>query len=141
MTKTNRLLLALFMSSSILLGTVSLFLPYLVKVNRMGGDLTLPQTQLGYQYGLSSLLLVIMTATLIFIASERKQIVSVILSSTVLILVWLVRYSIHFKGFIDHDYDSKTGTGFLLLFIAAIAHFIFSLSALFLQNRKLRNQQ
>ena len=121
------------MSVTVLCSIASLFLPYLVKLNIRSGDLTLPKFYEGYHYGLTNLVLFIMTATIFSIALIHRQFVSIILSAIVLLLVWLVRKSIHFQGFIDHDFDSKTGAGFVLLFVTAIAHFLISLSAFILQ--------
>ena len=76
-----------------------------------------------------------MFASFLSLTLTERQIITVIFSTIILILTWLVRYSIHFQGFIDHDYDSKTGTGYLLLFISVLTHFVISFSAFILQMR------
>ena len=112
-------------------GIISLFLPYLLKLNICCGDLSLPNMYEGYHYSLTYLILLLMLASLFSLVFAKRQIITVLFSVLMLPLTWLVRYSIHFQGFIDHDYDSKTGLGFLLLFIAVLTHFAISLTALF----------
>ena len=139
-SKKYRVILSVLMITTTAGGFASLFLPYLVKLNVRSGDLSLPVLYEGSHYGLAKLIPFIMVLSIFSVALIQKQFITIMLSGIVLILTYLVRHSIHFQGFIDHDYDTKTGTGFLLLFIAVIAHFIISLCALILQmrNRKTR---
>lgn len=138
MSKKQRVILTVLSGLTIIGAIVSLFLPYLLKLNICCGDLTLPKIYVGYDYLLTVITLLFMFASILSLKLSERQIITVIFSAITLILTWLVRFSIHFQGFIDHDYDSKTGSGFLLLFISVLCHFVISFSAFILQirNRK-----
>ena len=118
--------------------TVSLFLPYLIKSNINNGDLSLPKMYEGYHYGLTKLILFVMLISVFSIALPNRKIVTILLSVTIVILTYLVRYSIHYQGMIDHDYDSQTGIGFKLLFMVAISHLFISTSAFIIERKKLK---
>ena len=135
MSKKQRVILSVLSGVTIISTIVSLFLPYLLKLNICCGDLTLPKMYVGYHYQLTVIILLFMFASFLSLTLTERQIITVIFSTIILILTWLVRYSIHFQGFIDHDYDSKTGTGYLLLFISVLTHFVISFSAFILQMR------
>ena len=135
MSKKQRVILSVLSGVTIITTIVSLFLPYLLKLNICCGDLTLPKMYVGYHYQLTVIILLFMFASFLSLTLTERQIITVIFSTIILILTWLVRYSIHFQGFIDHDYDSKTGTGYLLLFISVLTHFVISFSAFILQMR------
>ena len=135
MSKKQRVILSVLSGVTIISTIVSLFLPYLLKLNICCGDLTLPKMYVGYHYQLTVIILLFMFASFLSLTLTERQIITVIFSTSILILTWLVRYSIHFQGFIDHDYDSKTGTGYLLLFISVLTHFVISFSAFILQMR------
>jgi len=119
-------------------GVISLFLPYLVKLNIHSGDLTLPEMYEGYHYRLTMLILFILLTTIFSIALSNRQIFNVILSAIILILTYLVRLSIHFQGMIDHDYDSKTGLGFKLLFSVVVFHFVICIGAFVVERKELK---
>jgi hypothetical protein len=135
MSKKYRVVFAVLIAIVFVGSFVSLYYPYLVKSNINGGDLLLPKFFYGYHFGLTKLILFVMLASIYSVAFIRRQIITVILSLTILILVYLVRYSIHFQGFIDHNYDTKTGVGYLLLFSLAITHIAISVSAFIIQMR------
>lgn len=137
MYKKQRVIFALLMTLPVIAVIASLFLPYLVKLNVQNEDLTTPNIHLGYQYVLALVILLMMLYSVYCITVEKKNFVALALSLPILFLTYLIRYSIHFQGFIDHDYDSKTGSGFLLLFVAVIIHFGICVSAfiLYIQNR------
>jgi hypothetical protein len=135
MSKKQRVILSVLFGVTIICTIVSLFLPYLMKLNICCGDLTLPKMYAGHHYQLTTIILLFMFASVLSLLLIERQILTVIFSTITLILTWLVRYSIHFQGFIDHDYDSKTGTGYLLLFISVLTHFVISFSAFILQMR------
>ena len=136
MTKQHRLILTILMGVTLALGFGSLWLPYLLKLNIIEGDYPSPTLYLGYDFEFMKLVLFIMSLTFLSIAFSSREIISVLLSSMVLTLVWLLRYIIHFQA-LDHGYDSKTGFGFMLLFIAAVMQFMISASAIL----HVRNQQ
>jgi len=120
--------------SLIVIGSMySMSLPYMFKTNIVAGDLSLPEFYDGTEYGLSKLLIFVMICSVLSLALKKKQIVTLIMSLIVLMLTFLIRYSIHFH-LIDHDYDSNTGVGFLLLFTLAILHLLISSIALFLES-------
>jgi hypothetical protein len=122
-----------------LIGSVaSLFLPYLVKLDIHSGDLTLPEMYEGYHYSLMKLILFIMLASVFSVALLNRQIITVVLSVIILILTYLVRFSIHYQGMVDHDYDSQTGIGFKLLFIVVLIHFIISVIAFIIERKQLK---
>ena len=135
MNNKQRVILSVLFGVTIICTIISLFLPYLIKLNIYCGDLTLPKMYEGYHYQLTTIILLFMFASVLSLLLIERQIITVIFSAVVLILTWLVRYSIHFQGFIDHNYDSKTGTGYLLLFISVLTHFVISLSTFILQMR------
>lgn len=137
MHKKQRNLFALLMTLPVFTVIASLFLPYLVKVNVQSGDLTLPNVLMGYQYVLALVILLMMLYSVYCITVEKKIFVALALSLPILFLTYFIRHSIHFQGFVDHDYDSKTGLGFLLLFLAVIVHFGICGSAfiLYIRNR------
>ncbi len=135
MNNKQRVILSVLFGVTIICTIISLFLPYLMKLNICCGDLTLPKMYEGYHYQLTTIILLFIFASVLSLLLDERQITTVIFSAIVLILTWLVRYSIHFQGFIDHDYDSKTGIGYLLLFISVLTHFVVSFSAFILQIR------
>lgn len=137
MYKKQRKFFALLMIIPVVVVIASLFLPYLVKLNVQSGDLTLPNVLLGNQFVLALVILLMMLYSIYCITVEKKFFVALALSLPILFLTYFVRYSIHFQGFIDHDYDSKTGLGFHLLFLAVIIHLGICSSAfiLYIRNR------
>ena len=138
MHKKQRTLLAVFLIVPTSIVIASLFLPYLVKLNIQGGDPLLPSYHLGYQYVLALVILLMMLYSIYCSTVEKKVFIALTLSLPILFLTYFIRYSIHFQGFIDHDYDSKTGLGYILLFIATMLHVGICGSAfiLYIQNRK-----
>lgn len=138
MSKKYRIIFVVSVILTFIGAVISLFLPYLVKLNIHGGDLTLPEMYEGYHYPLSTLILFILLTTIFSIALSNRQIFNVILSVIVLILTYLIRLSIHFQGMIDHDYDSKTGLGFKVLFSVVIFHFVICIGAFVIEQRSLK---
>ncbi len=138
MNKKQRIILTALSGLTITGAIVSLFFPYLLKSNICCGDLTLPKIYVGHDYLLTVIILLFMFASILSLKQSERQIITLIFSIIILILTWLVRFSIHFQGFIDHDYDSNTGSGYLLLFISVLCHSVISFIAFILQirNRK-----
>lgn len=120
---------------SIVLAAISLFMPYLIKLYITSGDLTLPKILPGHHFGLPIVVVFVMLASVFSVTFSKRQISTLVLSIFILILTYLTRDMVHYQGF-DHHYDSKTGGGFALLFIAAILHFCTSSIALFLSWKK-----
>lgn len=135
MTKKQRVFFAILFCITLSTAVASLFLPYLVKLNYCCPDFGISATEIGYSYRLSGILILLILGSLFLILTVKNQIYTLVLSILILLITWLIRFSIHFQGFIDHNYDSKTGTGFLLLFISVLTHFVLSLIAFGLQER------
>jgi hypothetical protein len=110
----------------------SLFLPYLDKINVISGDLSLPKHLEGYNYNIA-IVTGVFTAILT-VRYVKNQIVTFVVSIAIVLLTYFLRYSIHYQGF-DHDYDSKTGLGYLILLIGVLALFLTSFIALITQIR------
>lgn len=131
MSRTAQQIIFLLMAITVVCGGISLFFPFLVKLNVHSGDVTLPESYDGHQYRGSLVVLLLMIVNL-FVIGKSKWI-PVVFSILTVAVVGIIRVSIHSQGGIDHDYDSKTGVGFLLIFLASCAHFILVLSAYLLQ--------
>jgi hypothetical protein len=97
----------------------SIFFPYLEKLNVVAGNLDLPISVPGYEF--ENIPFVMITMVL---AAFTNLNWSFFLSIVHLGLVYLTRTAIHFQGFIDHDYDSKAGLGYYLLFAFSIIFFL-----------------
>ena len=123
MLKKQRVLYAVLMIFPALAVIISLFLPYLIKLNVQSGDLSLPTILYGHQYPLAIVVALLMVHAIFCISFEKKIFIAMTLNVPILFLVYIIRYSIHFQGYIDHDYDSKTGSGFIVLFITAMVQF------------------
>lgn len=136
MSKIYKIIAIVLASISVLLGIVSLFLPYLIKSNIHGGDLSLPKFYDGFHYSLSSFIIALMIANVVIITRSIQKVFLFISLFFILLTTYLVRNSIHFQGMIDHDYDSRTGVGFKLLFLAVIIQLATSVMLLILTVRK-----
>lgn len=110
---------------------ISLFLPYLERINVRSGDLDLPIFVSGSKYFIAYFVVVSIGINLLVILISDRRIFSFLLSLLTALLVSIIRKMIHFQGFIDHDYDSKTGSGFLLLFVSCSLLLLASSVALF----------
>lgn len=84
------------------------------------GDLELPKSVHGNSLLMPYLVILFMFLTVI----TKSEIRAFIFSFITLGLVYITRNEIHFQGFIDHDYDSKTGFGFYLIFVFSIILFL-----------------
>jgi hypothetical protein len=102
---------------------VSLFYPYLLKLN-FSPHHHLPGVIYGYEYEFAKFSLVLNAIIVVRIIRENNILYTLIICAINLIFVYLIREFIHFQGFIDHDYDSKTGVGYLLLFYTSIVQFM-----------------
>lgn len=111
---------------------VSLFYPYLLKLN-FHKSFHLPGVIYGYEYGVAKFSLILSAIIVVRIIRENDILYTLIICAINLFLVYLVRESIHFQGFIDHDYDSKTGVGYLLLFCSTIVQFMVILGFSFIK--------
>lgn len=98
----------------------SLFFPYLLKLNIHGGNLELPEVINGYSYQITSLLLLFEAVIILILITTKRIIWPSIIAFFCLGLVHFTRTLIHYQGFIDHDFDSKTGFGYHLLFVFTI---------------------
>lgn len=108
---------------------VSLFYPYLLKLN-FPQSFHLPGVIYGYEYSFALFSLVLNAIIVVRIIRGNNILYTLIICTINLIFVYLVRESIHFQGFIDHDYDSKTGLGFHLLFYSSIVQFVVVLGSI-----------
>ncbi len=104
----------------------SIFFPYLEKLNVRSGNPDLPKLQLGYEFVSSSLVLLFISITLLVTIFTKNPVISFSMNIIILGLVYLTRSEIHSQGFIDHDYDSKTGTGYFILFTFSLLLFVTS---------------
>ena len=88
------------------------------------GNLDLPEVLYGYEYTLTAISLMFMVTTIFIAAFTERFVLNLFFGLFNLGLVYLVRSSIHFQGFLDHDYNSKTGLGFHLFFTFSIIQFM-----------------
>ena len=77
----------------------------------------------GYEYQSVILSLISLLSSLIVLAVTDNVIALLIPSLFNLGIVAITRFYIHDQGF-DHHYDSKTGSGFHLLFAFSMLHFL-----------------
>ena len=112
----------------------SLFLPYLDKINVISGDLSLPKHLGGYNYNIAIVTVAGVFTAILTVRYVKNQIVTFVVSIAIVLFTYFLRYSIRYQGF-DHDYDSKTGLGYLILLIGVFAHFLTSFIALITQVR------
>lgn len=103
---------------------ISLFLPYLEKLNIRRGFNYHSAFVSGYEFESVHFSLALFFVIVLTTFMSGKLIFSLIICAINLFFVYLVREFIHFQGFIDHDYDSKTGVGYLLLFYTSIVQFM-----------------
>lgn len=103
---------------------VSLFFPFLIKLKVSASNLDLPGVEYGYDFFFTALSITLSANILYFSIISEKKIILLIFSLFNLLSVYFLRLSIHFQGFIDHAYDSKTGLGYHLLFLFSILQFI-----------------
>ena len=118
---------------------VSLFLPYLEKLNICSGYVDLSSSVSGYEFELASFSLALFFVVVLTTFMSEKLNFSLFVCAINLIFVYLIRESIHFQGFIDHDYDSKTGVGYLLLFYTSIVQFMMIFGFLIINKLKAKN--
>jgi hypothetical protein len=96
----------------------------LEKLNIRSGYVDLSSSVSGYEFELASFSLALFFVIVLTTFMSEKLNFSLFVCAINLIFVYLIRESIHFQGFIDHDYDSKTSVGYLLLFCTSIVQFI-----------------
>ena len=104
-----------------LLGSlVSIFFPYLEKLDMLRGDLDLLDSVPGYKLIMPRFILIFMFLT-VFAKNETR---AFIYSFIILCFVYYTRTAIHYQGFLDHDYHSKTGIVYYILFVFSIIFFL-----------------
>jgi hypothetical protein len=84
----------------------------------------LPGVIYGYEYELAKFSFILNAIIVVRVIRGNNILYTLIICAINLFFVFLVRESIHSQGYIDHDYDSKTGVGYLLLFYSSIAQFV-----------------
>lgn len=104
----------------------SIFLPYLEKLNVRSSDLELPKLIIGTEYGITTFVLLSIATVFLITAFTDNKFWPFFMSIITLGLVYFTRVFIHFQGMIDHDYDSKTGSGYRMLFTFSIILFVTS---------------
>ncbi len=116
----------------------SLFYPYMEKVNIQSGDLHLPKIILGYDYEITTIILFTIAINFLLSAFIKNKFWTFSMSLITLVLVYLTRIVIHSNNNIDHDFDSKTGVGYLILFIFSLVLFLSSSFSLvyYIRNHK-----
>lgn len=98
---------------------VSMFFPYLEKLGLQNGHFTIFESVPGYSFFFMPFVFITM-----ILAVFTHLHWSLFWSIFHIGLVYLIRFSIHYQGFIDHDYDSKAGLGYYLLYLFSITFFI-----------------
>ncbi|MEN9441076.1 MAG: hypothetical protein RLZ33_1153 [Bacteroidota bacterium] len=125
---SNQKYILLFQIICLTVEIVSVFFPFLVKTNVHSGDPSLPRIYLGYQFFLIPFAFIVLFAIAYYSIFHLRIVPIAVLSIVALGLLQLIRFSIHFQGFIDHDYDTNAGSGFYLFFWVVLLQLLGSLS-------------
>jgi hypothetical protein len=120
----------------IVFAIVSLFLPYLIRLNIHSGNLNISKIEYGHKFSTALISISFMLITFYYKQEVRNNIITIFLSSLICLSVYLVRLMIHFQGFIDHDFDTKAGIGFVTLTICSILFCSFIFIELFYDHKK-----
>jgi hypothetical protein len=107
----------------LLITILSLFFPFIQRLNIHTSDPSISKLVLGKEMFTPFISLVLMCLIYLFFYIQKlhRIIIWIVLVIYGLSVV-LVRKSIHFQGFIDHDYDTKTGIGFYVMFVSAVIY-------------------
>lgn len=134
---SNQKFILLFQAICLLIVIVSIFYPFQIKSNVHAGDLGIPRIEFGFEYSLIPYTLLLLYVITYYSVFAYGILPLVILSVLALGFVRLIRYSIHFQGLIDHNYDTNAGSGFYIFFWSVILHLFGSLSfAIWLRFKK-----
>lgn len=88
------------------------------------GDLNQLRVIDGREYLFPKVIISFILLSLISVLFLKRQIVLIFSSILVVFFTYLTRISIHSQWNIDREYDTKTGFGYLLIFITVIGYFI-----------------
>jgi len=86
---------------------------------------------MGYEYFIA-----IKIVFSVILSFQKKSHITLGLSFFILLLSYLLRHPIHYQGLIDHDHNSKTRIGFIMLFIITLIHFYICLFLSFMKLKK-----
>ena len=115
----------ILITSLLFLGILSsLFFPYIHRINIVNYGEGLSAFSYGYEMMstiLSVTALMITTILMNFSDTLKRWQWSLASALVNLCAVWLIRFEIHFQGFIDHDFDTRSGVGYYMLFAFSIA--------------------
>lgn len=114
---------------------VSLFLPYQNRSNFVTSEVV---SDLAYGYEMMSALfpMIFLMIVVMMVYLLESYVWPMIFTLLNLLTVWLVRFEIHFQGFIDHYYDTKSGAGYYILFICSVLFAIVIGIQLFIQVKR-----
>lgn len=124
MSRISRISYSILLIIAIGCAITSLYYPYLLKVNLFAGDPNQPRIINGIEFLFPKIIIAFMLASLISILLLKRQKWLIFSSIIVICFTYLTRISIHSQWNIDREYDTKTGFGYLLLFITVIGYFI-----------------
>ena len=117
--------------------SLSLCFPYLERLNISSDYFKSHPFVVGYEYEMAVFVVVLMLTTTIFAFYRNYSKWACIVSLITLGFVYWLRCIIHFQGMIDHDYDSKTGIGFRMLFVFLLVQFLAVILNEILKKRKI----
>jgi hypothetical protein len=126
--RLSQIYILLFHSICLISEIVSIFYPFQIKTNVHAGDLGIPRIEFGFEYSLIPFTLLLLIVIAYYSVIVNRILPIVVFSVLALGFVQLIRYSIHFQGYIDHDYDTNAGFGFYLFFWVVIVQLLVSLS-------------
>lgn len=124
MTKAGRITYSILLITAIAAVLMSLYYPYLLKVNLHAGDPNQPKIINGSEFDVPRLVLALMFVSLLSVLFLERQVLLIVTSLLVPGFTYLTRISIHSQWNIDREYDTKTGFGYLILVVAAIVYSI-----------------
>lgn len=134
---SNQKYILLFQIICLTVEIVSIFYPFQIKTNVHAGDLGIPRIEFGFEYSLIPFTLLLLIVIAYYSVIINRILPIVVFSVLALGFVKLIRYSIHFQGFIDHNYDTNAGSGFYLFFWVVLLQLFGSLSfAIWDRNKK-----
>ncbi|AEA43235.1 hypothetical protein Fluta_1240 [Fluviicola taffensis DSM 16823] len=124
MSRISRISYSIILIIAIGCAISSLYYPYLLKLNLFAGDPNQQRVINGSEFLFPRIIIAFMLVSLISVLLLKRQIVLIFSSILIVCFTYLTRTSIHSQWNIDREYGTKTGFGYLILFITVIGYFI-----------------
>jgi hypothetical protein len=124
--KKSEILVLIFSMLTALSALISLFLPFLHRSNFREAYLSkaYPLVEIGFYFEMSIVSIVFILTAFYLAFLQRSHYWALFLLLLNLININFIRSQIHYHCCLDHDFDTKTGLGFHVLFFSSLLAFL-----------------